>query len=56
MNFLQVEEDNLRHPYSGYTNQEVEAGPDRWEQSVEHDLPSSEVTNHIDRSPTFRNI
>ena len=34
--------------YSGYTPQEVAVGSDRWEQSVENDLPSSEVTSLID--------
>ena len=46
---MQVEED--WRLYSGYTTQEVAAGPDRWEQSVEHDIPSTEVTSLVDHSP-----
>ena len=46
---MQVEEDWSL--YSGYTPQEVEAGPDRWEQSVEHKIPSTEVTSLVDHLP-----
>ena len=43
MNFLQVEDDDLHHPYSGYTVEELNTGPNRWQQSVEHNLLSLEV-------------
>ena len=37
--------------YSGYSEEEVAAGPGRWEKSVENDHPSTEVSSLIDHSP-----
>ena len=37
--------------YSGYSEEEVAAGPSRWEKSVENDHPSTEVSSLIDHSP-----
>ena len=37
--------------YSGYSEEEVAAGPGRWERSVKNDHPSTKVTSLIDHSP-----